>query len=78
MTQNITFAIDESDLAAARRYAAERSTTVSALVRTYLKTLNDADERRRAAVARMRARAARTGFAESAEPMTRGWGDHAD
>lgn len=78
MTRNITFAVDDADLAAARRFAAEKSTTVSALVRAYLRSLNDADERRRAAVERMRARAAATPFAETGGPITRGWGDHAD
>jgi hypothetical protein len=64
MTRNITLAIDDADLSRARRYAAEHSTTVNALVREYLKSLSPemtADQQ--AAVERMRNRSqARTSF----------------
>jgi hypothetical protein len=78
VTKNITLAVDEVELNGARIYAARRSTTVNALVRKYLASLNDGDERRHAAVMRMRARAAATPLAETGGPITRGWGDHAD
>jgi hypothetical protein len=39
MTKNITLAIDEQLLRQARRYAAERETTVNGLVRDYLTRL---------------------------------------
>lgn len=64
MTRNLTLALDDSDLSRARRYAAEHSTTVNALVRDYLKSLApEMTEEQQAAVARMRARSnARTSF----------------
>jgi hypothetical protein len=50
--KNITLAIDEDVLRAARRYAAEHDTTVNALVREYLSGLVHFEER--AAEARRR------------------------
>jgi hypothetical protein len=50
--RNITLAIDEEVLRRARIYAAERDTTVNALVREYLKDLVAQDDR--AAEARRR------------------------
>jgi len=64
MTRNITLAVDDADLDRARKFAAEHSTTVNALVRDYLKSLSPemtADQQ--AAVERMRKRSeARTSF----------------
>jgi hypothetical protein len=34
--KNVTLAIDEEELAAARRYAAERNTTLNRLIRDYV------------------------------------------
>ena len=64
MTRNITLAIDDNDLSRARRYAAENSTTVNALVREYIKSLSpEMTEEQLSAVQRMRARSdARTSF----------------
>lgn len=64
MAKNITLAVKDSALTAARRYAAENSTTVNALVRTYLERLSaEITPQQSAAIARMRARSdARTSF----------------
>ncbi len=64
MTKNITLAIKDNALNAARRYAAEHSTTVNALVRTYLEQLSpDITPEQEAAAERMRQRSdARTSF----------------
>lgn len=64
MTKNITLAVKDGALNAARRYAAEHSTTVNALVRNYLEHLSDEmTPEQTAAVERMRARSdARTSF----------------
>jgi len=43
--RNITLAVDEKVLKQARAYAANRGTTVNALVREHLARLADADER---------------------------------
>lgn len=50
--QNITLAIDEEVLAAVRRYAVERNSTINALVREYLTNLAQHQDR----VCRARAR----------------------
>ncbi|MGH9896342.1 MAG: DUF6364 family protein [bacterium] len=50
--KNITLAVDEEVLRAARRYAAQHDTTVNALVREYLTRLVDFEEK--AAKARQR------------------------
>ena len=52
--QNITLAIDEEVLAAVRRYAVERNSTVNALVREYLTTVAQHQDRARCARARIR------------------------
>jgi hypothetical protein len=54
--KNITLAIDEDVLREVRKYAAERETTVNALVRDYLKELaerRDRSARARAELARL-------------------------
>ena len=52
--RNITLSVDEKVLATVRRHAAERNSTVNALVRDYLTTL--AAHQDRAKQARMRLR----------------------
>lgn len=43
--KNITLSVDERVLAAVRRYASERNTTVNGLVRDYLTRLSDQEDR---------------------------------
>lgn len=72
MPKNITLAVDEAELDAARVYAAKRSTTVNALVRKYLASLGDDEGRlRREAIERMKARMASTPYAEHAPKWDR-------
>lgn len=71
MTRNITLAIDDADLDAARRYAAEHSTTVNALVRSYIAGLNGTERRRQEAVARMIERSKNGPRATYAPPFNR-------
>jgi hypothetical protein len=52
--KNITLSVDESVLAAVRRQAAERNTTVNALVREYLTNLAGHQDRASRARARLR------------------------
>jgi len=52
--KNITLSVDDEVLAAARRHAAERNSTVNALVREYLTNLAEHDGRARRARARLR------------------------
>ena len=52
--KNITLAIDEDVLAKARRIAAERNTTVNALVRDYLAHLAGREDRVKAAMEELR------------------------
>ena len=52
--KNITLSIDENVLAAVRRHAAERNSTVNALVREYLTNLAAHDTRADRARARLR------------------------
>ncbi len=52
--KKITVNVDEEVLAAARRYAAERNSTVNALVREYLSNLAQCEDRTRQAGARLR------------------------
>lgn len=52
--KNITLSVDEGVLAAVRRHAAERNSTVNALVRDYLTKLAKHDNRAEQARARMR------------------------
>lgn len=53
--KNITLSVDDDVLAAARRYAAERDTTVNAMVREHLTRI--AEQTDRASQARRRIRA---------------------
>lgn len=53
--KNITLSVDDDVLAAARRYAAERDTTVNAMVREHLTRI--AEHADRASQARQRIRA---------------------
>ena len=53
--KNITLSVDENVLAAVRRHAAERNSTVNALVREYLTSLASHADRARTARTRLRA-----------------------
>jgi plasmid stability protein len=70
MTRNLTLAIDEELLAQFRIHAAQRRTSVNALVRQMMADAVGAESRRQAAIARMRdmstAAAARSAAAEAA------------
>ena len=52
--KNITLAVDDEVLEAARLHAAENKTTVNAMVRAYLTQIADQKQRRRNAMARLR------------------------
>jgi hypothetical protein len=52
--KNITLSVDDEVLAAVRRHAAERNSTVNALVREYLMNLAQHQDRARRARARLR------------------------
>ena len=52
--KNITLSVDENVLAAARRHAAERNSTVNASVREHLTNLAQQQDRARRARARLR------------------------
>jgi hypothetical protein len=52
--KNITLSVDAQVLAAVRRHAAERNSTVNALVREYLTNLAQHQDRARRARARLR------------------------
>ncbi|HMD50416.1 MAG TPA: DUF6364 family protein [Bryobacteraceae bacterium] len=52
--KNITLSVDDKVLAAARRHAAERNSTVNALVREYLTNLAAHDDRAKRARASLR------------------------
>lgn len=52
--KNITLSVDENILAAVRRHAAERNSTVNALVREYLTSLAAHEDRAKRARARLR------------------------
>lgn len=52
--KNITLSVDDKDLEAVRIYAAERQTTVNALVRDYLGQLARQRTQAQAAMARLR------------------------
>jgi hypothetical protein len=54
--QNLTLAIEEEVLLAARKLALDRNTTVNKLVREFLASLVRQDESRRAALERLRGR----------------------
>jgi hypothetical protein len=51
--KNITLSVDEKVLAAARRYAAVRDSSVNALVREFLEQIARADDRARKARSRI-------------------------
>lgn len=53
MTKNITLAIDEQLLERFRLHAAERKSTVNALLRKHMEEAVGLEERRRSAIARM-------------------------
>jgi len=52
--KNITLSVEDDVLAAARRHAAERNSTVNALVREYLTNLAAHDDRAKRALANIR------------------------
>ncbi|HEY1273053.1 MAG TPA: hypothetical protein VGF08_13755 [Terriglobales bacterium] len=52
--KNITLSVDDEVLAGARRHAAERNSTVNALVREYLTNLAQHQDRARRARVRLR------------------------
>jgi Family of unknown function (DUF6364) len=52
--KNITLSVDDEVLAAVRRYAAERDSTVNALVREYLTSVAGHQDRARRARARLK------------------------
>ena len=52
--KNITLSVDENVLAAVRRHAAERNSTVNALVRDFLAALAAHEDRAKRARARLR------------------------
>jgi hypothetical protein len=52
--KNITLSVDEDVLSAVRRHAASRDSTVNALVREYLTSLAQHDDRAKRARARLR------------------------
>ena len=52
--KNITLSVDENTLATVRRHAAERNSTVNALVREYLTRIAAHEDRAKRARARLR------------------------
>jgi hypothetical protein len=52
--KNITLSVEEDVLAAARRHAAEHNSTVNAMVRAYLTSIAEHEDRARHARARLR------------------------
>ena len=52
--KNITLSVDEKILSAARRFAAERDSSVNALVREFLKSISDRENRAQASRERLR------------------------
>ncbi len=52
--KNITLSVDERVLAAARRYAAERDTSVNGIVREFLNSIAVSQDRARKARARIK------------------------
>jgi hypothetical protein len=52
--KNITLSVDESVLSVVRRHAAERNSTVNALVREYLTNLAEHEDRAKRARVRLR------------------------
>ena len=58
--KNITLSVDENVLSAVRRHAAERNSTVNALVREFLASLAAHEDRAKRARARLRQLSATT------------------
>jgi hypothetical protein len=52
--KNVTLSVDEDVLVRVRRYAVERRSSVNALVREYLKTLAEKEDRAQGARRRLR------------------------
>ena len=52
--KNVTLSVDEVVLARVRRYAVERRSSVNALVREYLRTLAEKEDRAQSARKRLR------------------------
>jgi hypothetical protein len=69
--KNITLSIEEDVLLEARKIAAERSTTVNAIVRTHLAELVRQRKRTRDALKRMRELAEQGGMEIGAKTWTR-------
>jgi hypothetical protein len=69
--KNITLSIEEDVLREARKIAAERSTTVNAIVRAHLADLVRQKKRTRDALQRMRALAQKGGMEIGAKTWTR-------
>lgn len=69
--KNITLAVDDKVLEAVRLYAAERGTTVNALVRAELERIAQAEDRVAQARQRIRALAAQSGAGIGARTWTR-------
>ena len=58
--KNLTLTVDERVLARVRRYAADRETSVNALVRDFLRALSDREDRAAGARRRIRQLSARS------------------
>jgi hypothetical protein len=72
MTRNLTLAVDDAVLDRYRTLAVQRKTSVNAMIREHMaQTVGASDAERLAAVERMRARAARTPYAEYAPDWDR-------
>jgi hypothetical protein len=69
--KNITLAVDEEVLAAARRYAVERNSSVNALVREHLSDIARRDDRARGARARLLELSKRSGLKLGKKAWTR-------
>ncbi len=72
MPRNLTLAIEDDVLLAARKFALERGTSVNQLVREYLSTLVETDRRRRRARASLK-KAFAKGVVEVGEPLVIDW-----
>jgi hypothetical protein len=69
--KNITLSIDEETLRAVRKLAAERDTTVNALVRAYLEQLAKQTRRKKDVLKRMRRIAEKGGMEVGPKSWTR-------
>ncbi|MFC1681586.1 DUF6364 family protein [Pseudomonadota bacterium] len=70
--KNITLSVDENVLKAVRIYAAERHTSVNGLVRNYLKTLAQQEDRAGAARNRILELSRKSKARAGLKPWTRG------